>query len=151
MCQYILQGQHMLVHTTIRVWVCVITYCNRASSWPKPNPELQSLKNQHSYKVLISIVCGRTVGRYETHDANVGDTQNLPVFWNRTCLWKDWSRMISTYHNIPHHTTQSRALGINCALFSSCKFNICQITEQSVITNNCGYKHFLLRVENWNT
>ena len=130
----------MQVHTTIGVSVCVSTNFNRASSLTKLNPEHQSLKNQHSYKALINTLCWRTIGWYAIHDANVGDTQNLSVFWNRTCLWKDWSRMISTYHNIPHHTTQSGALGISCTLFSSFKFIICRIIKQSVTPSNCRYR-----------
>lgn len=106
MCQYILQGQHMLVHTTIRVWVSVSTYCNSASSWPKPNPELQSLKNQHLYKVLINTVCGRAVGRYENHDANVGDTHKTCLFFETGHVYgiigQGWSVLITIFHTTQH-------------------------------------------------
>jgi hypothetical protein len=106
MCQYILHGQHTLLHTTIRVWVCVSTYCNRASSWPKPNPELQSLKNQHSYKVLINIVCGRTVGRYEIHEAIVGDTHKTCLCFETGYVYgrigKVWSALITIFHTTQH-------------------------------------------------
>jgi len=91
----------MLIHTTRRVWVCVSTYCNRASSRPKPNPELQSLKNQHSYKVLINTVCGRTVGRYEIHVANVGDTHKTCLCFERGYVYgrigQGWSVLITIF------------------------------------------------------
>ena len=96
----------MLVHTTIRVWVCVTTYCNRASSWPKPNPELQSVKNQHSYKVLINNVCGRTVRRYEILDANVADTHKTCLCFETGHVYgsigQGWSILITIFHTTQH-------------------------------------------------
>jgi len=96
----------MLVHTTRRVWVCVSTYCSRASNWPKQNPELHCSKNQHSYKVLINIVCGRTVGRYEIHDANAGGTHKTCLCFETGHVYgsigQGWSVLITIFHTTQH-------------------------------------------------
>jgi 7-cyano-7-deazaguanine synthase in queuosine biosynthesis len=47
---------------------------NRPLTELKLNAELQSLKNQHSYKQLITAACRKTIGKYAIHDAIVGDT-----------------------------------------------------------------------------